>query len=207
MQKNWLKLTAVAAVLALTGAAQASVIHDDGFVDFGGSSNGARDYRSVGSFNVNYTVNQIRTAAISFDFFGSKSVDGSNAWQDNYYFALNGVTLFEGTFALGGGGDSVAFTNTNGFSWNATSSGLWQGGKVAVVGMIDLADGLNEFTFGFTSPGPNNGGSQGLGDEGWGVNNVNLEVAPVPVPAALPLLAGAIAGLGALGLRRRRARA
>ncbi|MEI4485899.1 hypothetical protein V8J36_06820 [Frigidibacter sp. MR17.14] len=49
-------------------------------------------------------------------------------------------------------------------------------------------------------------GWQGGTDESWAIDNltVSADVAPVPLPAALPLLAGALGGLGALAARRRR---
>ena len=203
MQKNWLKLSAVAAVLAFGGAAQAAVLHNDGFTD---GTNGS-DYRGVGSFTVDFHADRAQTGAIAFDLFGARSVDGDNGWQDNYTVALNGTTLFDGTFNLGGGGSDVVFANTNGFSYAAENFGFFQGGKVAVAGFVNLLKGFNQFTFSFTSPGPYNGGDQGLGDESWGVNNFTVETAAVPLPAALPLLAGAVTGLGALGLRRRKAKA
>jgi hypothetical protein len=209
MQKNWFKLAVVAAVLAFTGAAQAAVIHNDGFTDGTATNNGVVDYRSAGSFSVDLTVDHAQSSAITFDFFGSRSVDGDNGWQDNYFFALNGTTLFEGTFDLGGGGNNVVFTNS-GLAYTPLSFGSWGGGTVSVSGNVSLLAGLNTFTFGFTSPGPNNGGGQNLGDEGWGVNAFNVETettAAVPLPAAMPLLAGAMAGFGALRLRRRKARA
>jgi hypothetical protein len=64
---------------------------------------------------------------------------------------------------------------------------------------LDLLAGANTLTFSFTSPGPLNGGNQGVGDESWAINN--LDVSPVPVPAGLPLLAG---GLGLLAFLRRK---
>jgi hypothetical protein len=206
MRTNWFRLLAVTAALALGGTAQAAVIHHDNFTDGSGTGNGIMDYRSVGSFNVDFVSSRAQSAAISFDFFGSKSTDGDNGWQDNYSFGLNGTTLFEGTFNLGGGGGDKVFTNA-GFAFTPVSYGSWAGGKVSVSGFAELMAGNNVFTFAFTSPGPNNGGGQSLGDEGWGVNSFAVEVAAVPLPAGLPLLAGGIAGLAALRLRRRKAQA
>lgn len=191
---------AAAALFVCAGAASAAVIHNDGFTDGGNTS----DYRSVGSFSRLLVAPAARVAAISFELFGARSIDGQNAYEDVYSFALNGITLFRGTFDLGGGGANVVYDNPNGFTFAPVSFGSFQGGKVSVSGLINLAAGSNEFAFSFTSPGPANGGGQDKGDESWGVNNV--DVSPVPLPAAMPLLAGAIAGLGALGLRRRKAK-
>ena len=57
--------------------------------------------------------------------------------------------------------------------------------------MINLVAGNNLLEFGYT------GGDQGLGDEGWGVNNLNVSTVPLP-PAALLL------GTGLLALARKR---
>ncbi len=198
MNINWLKASAVLAVLvAGSGAAHAAVIHNDGFTD----GTNTTDYRGVGSFSVDLIDSSAHQAVISFDIFGARSVDGDNDWRDVFSLSLNDTTVFEGSFNLGGGGNNVVTSNPNGFGFTPISFGFFEGGKVSVSGLVDLIAGLNRFTFSFTSPGQNNGGDQGLGDESWGINN--LDVAPVPLPAALPLLALAVAGLGFAGRRRR----
>jgi hypothetical protein len=191
---------AAAALVVCASAASAAVIHTDGFTDGGNTT----DYRSVGSFSTMLVSPIARVASISFELFGARSVDGQNDYEDVYSFALNGITLFRGTFDLGGGGANVVYDNPNGFAFAPLSFGFFQGGKVTVSGLINLDAGSNEFAFSFTSPGSANGGGQDKGDESWGVNDV--DVSPVPLPAAMPLLAGAIAGLGALGLRRRKSK-
>ena len=57
MQSNFLKYAAVAALVSLGGAAQAAVIHDDGYSD------GTGMYRGVGEFNVNYNAAHAGSAA------------------------------------------------------------------------------------------------------------------------------------------------
>lgn len=202
MQSRWFEFAAASAVVLFCGAAQAAVVHSDGFTDTRGVSSNGVQHRSVGSFDVEVMSDDARSTEVSFDFFGSKSVDGDNSYRDNYSFILNGKTLFEATFDLGGGGGTRVFTN-EGFSFVRFSEGAWAGGTVSVTGVVGLLAGLNTFTFAFTSPGGGNGKGQPLGDEGWGVNNFEVAPAVVPLPAGLPLLAGALAGLGLLARRRR----
>ena len=42
----------------------------------------------------------------------------------------------------------------------------------------------------------------GLNDEGWGLENVTVEVAPIPLPPAIILLCTGLAGLGAIRRRK-----
>jgi hypothetical protein len=178
------------------GAAQAAVVHDDAATNFGGT------YRGVGSFDV--AVNSTGgSAPISFDIFGARSVDGDNAYADLFSIALNDLVVFTGSFNMSGGGANTIFTNL--FGWTASTltnpGGYHQGGVTSVAGQIDLLSGLNKLTFGFS---PVRGGNQGTGDESWAINQVDVGAppAPVPLPAALPLLALATAALGAASLGR-----
>jgi len=47
-------------------------------------------------------------------------------------------------------------------------------------------------------------GLQGLADESWGIDNVNIEIASVPLPGALGLLVAGLIPLTGLGLRKNR---
>lgn len=194
--KHLLAGSALAVAMALGGMAQAAVIHNDGATDFTGT------YRGVGSFDVNFS-GAAGPSAVSFDIFGARSVDGQgNGYDDLFTVILNGTTVFAGLFNMSGGGSNAVTTNLYGWSWSTMTNpgGLFQGGLTSVSGVMDLLAGANTLTFSFTSPGPSNGGgNQGVKDESWAINS--LDVSPVPVPAGLPLLAG---GLGLLAFLRRK---
>ena len=192
-------LAACGLAIALGTAATAATVHTDGATDPTGTG------RGVGSFTVGFSSTG-GANAISFDLFGIDSVDGfGNGYDDVFTVLLNGVTVFEGLFNMSGGGTNLVTTNTLGWAWNTVTNpgGNFQGGNTHVSGQASLLAGMNYFTVLFSSPGPSNGGNQGVGDESWALNNLDVTpaVAPVPLPGALPLLA---VGLGALALGRRR---
>lgn len=190
---------AAALCMALaTGAAQAAVVHDDAATDFSGA------YRGVGSFDVLFH-SAGGTNSISFDIFGARSVDGDNGYADLFTIALNDRLLFSGSFNMSGGGANTVFDNL--LEWTVSTvtnpGGYFVGGVTSVAGRIDLLAGLNRLTFGFS---PLRAGDQGTGDESWAINRVDIGAspAPVPLPAALPMLVLATAALWGVGLRRRR---
>ena len=201
MFHSFLKGAALAVSTAvLSGAAaQAAVVFNDG----ANNPNGA--YRGVETLNVDFNAAG-GASALSFDLFGAQSVDGfGNSYDDLFSVALNGITVFEGYFNLGGGGSDSVITNTLGWAWSASSAGAWMGGTVSVSGFADLLAGLNTFTVTFNPVGPSNGGNQGTGDESWALNNLDVSaVSPVPLPAAAPLLAAALGGLGFAARRKRK---
>lgn len=188
---------AVSAAVLSAAAVQASVIYTDG----ASNPNGA--YRGPETLTVNFNADG-GTTALSFDLFGAQSVDGfGNGYDDLFSVALNGVTVFEGYFNLGGGGNDSVVTNTLGWAWSAVTSGAWTGGTATVSGFANLLAGANTFAVTFNPVGPYNGGNQGTGDESWALNNLDVSaVSPVPLPAAAPLLLAAVGGLGFASRRR-----
>ncbi|MGZ6018434.1 MAG: PEPxxWA-CTERM sorting domain-containing protein [Phenylobacterium sp.] len=100
-----------------------------------------------------------------------------------------------------------------GASWLNDSGNLtnitWAGGQVMVTAPLALAHGSNTLTFAYTSlPGPDHAGFQGTGDEGWGLENVQVTGAAlaggVPEPATWGLMIVGFGGMGAMMRRQRR---
>ncbi|UJP00378.1 MAG: PEP-CTERM sorting domain-containing protein, partial [Nitrosomonas sp.] len=99
--------------------------------------------------------------------------------------------LFQGTFNLGGGGTDIVFVNPNGAAYTAINLGYFNGGLLNVSIPVTFTTGNHVLTFDYS------GSPQGLGDEGWGLNNITVEgVAAVPEPETYAML---LAGLGLLG--------
>jgi hypothetical protein len=141
-------------------------------------------------------------ATLSFDLLGYSSLDGVNFYQDNFIFTLNGINILTAAFDLGGGGANQIFQNLmTGFKQTGVSPGIFLGGSISISGIIDLLAGDNVLTFEYVSLAtPGNAGFQGLGDEGWGVNNLDVTAAAI-LPSTVPLPpAGFLFGAGLCGL-------
>lgn len=147
-------------------------------------------------------------ADLSFQLGGSRSLDGANNYSDVFTLSLNGTQIFRGTFNLGGGGANKIFFNPYGASVLVTTFGTsfgdphnstqntWAGGIADIsLSNISLNSGLNTLTFGYGS------NLQGIGDEGWKVNAVNVTASAVPEPETYAMF---LAGLGLIGAAVRR---
>ncbi len=86
---------------------------------------------------------------------------------------------------------------------SADAGTLYSGPTITFGDVLPLQAGLNTLVFTYTSlPAPNHAGFQGLGDEGWGVEKV--EVGAVPEPATWAMLGLGFAGLAYAGVARGR---
>lgn len=133
---------------------------------------------------------------ISFEIQGYLSLDGSNCCTDTFSLYNDSDLLFQGTFNLGGGGADIVFANPNGATYSAVNFGFFNGGLLNVSIPITFTTGNHVLTFDYA------GSAQGLGDEGWGLNNITVEgVSAVPEPETYAML---LAGLGMIGFMARR---
>lgn len=188
--------TSLAILAAMAGSAAAAVIHSDDFANFAV----ARETDTSFTVGVNATGG---ASAITFDIEGFVSLDGDNSFKDEFVLNLNGTDIFRGTFNLGGGGADSVSLNSGSFTFATSSVVAFGGGIASISGLLNLLAGANTLTFTYLSAsGPGFAGFQGLGDEGWGINKVDVAnaVTAVPVPPAALLLLTGFAGLG--GLRR-----
>lgn len=158
------------------------------------------------SFNANSPIAQ--SGFLSFNLDGFTSLDGVNTYQDNFDLSVNGNSLLSLSYDLGGGGLNVIFANPNGATIAGGTAGFFNGGQLQIALPLALLSGANNFVFSYTTPGPANGGGQGIGDEAFGVSNVSLTAEignAVPEPASWMMM---IVGFGAAGsaMRYRRRR-
>ena len=171
------------------------------------------------SFSLNFN-SASASAGLSFIIDGYRSLDGKNAYEDDFSLKLNNQQVFLGTFNLGGGSNSGSQANVylNPFAAsysNLTNNGTgigWFGGKELIsFASLPFNVGLNTLTFSYTSlSGPGYAGFQGLGDEGWGVQKVGMSegVSATPLPSSwtLMLLGLRLGGVGLFANRRRKER-
>jgi prepilin-type processing-associated H-X9-DG protein len=161
------------------------------------------------SLNVAFDAPVGGLGTLSFVLDGYHSLDGQNWYEDDFTLSLNGTDIFKGTFNLGGGGNDAVFLNLGPSAYsNVSGNGTnitWAGGHVNFTTPLALNVGSNSITFNYhalPSNGGQNAGWQDMGDEGWGVSNVQVSGA-VPEPAAWALMLTGFFGVGAMVRRSR----
>ena len=164
-------------LMALSGAALLSNAH--AATVFSDNHSGLGALASPGQITDTFTASA-GAALLSFEIQGYASLDGANDYADVFKLSVNGTTLLTGSWDLGGGGANVIYLNPNNATVNAQTNGAFSGGKASVYIPIALLSGLNSITYSYS------GNAQGLGDEGWGINAVNVSAVPEPGSAHNP---------------------
>lgn len=177
----------------LAGAAQASTLYTAG-------PTGALE--TNGSLSASFAAGG-GAGQLDLQVQGYATLDGDNFYIDILEVSLNGAPIFSGTWDLGGGGIDRVLANPNGGT--AVRDGAAH--RVDISIPLTLLVGSNTLKVGYTSPsifeGSSRSGFQGLGDEGWGLNNVSVTgTVPEPGTGAM-LLAGLCAAAGFARHRRR----
>jgi hypothetical protein len=183
-----LVISVAAAACLMGSAANASI-----FFNFPGPTGElATPGSAIGSF-----LASAGPASLNFRIDGYASLDGQgDCCEDDFTFKLNGVAHFSGSWDMGGGGNNVIFYGPPGSSANPHSNGFFAGGYTDVFVPLNLSNGVNTIEFIYS------GASQGLGDEGWGLERI-LVTGGVPEPATWALMLSGF-GLAGVALRRRR---
>jgi hypothetical protein len=221
-----MRIAALAAVTLLTGASFAFDYSND-FENPVGSEwssattsifNGSTVLGRFSNDTATLTLNGLNTGDIvtlGFDLFILDSWDGNTGpGPDVFNVKIDGTDVLNttftnvagyiqsypnltsaGSFARQTGADDVdaaaGGTLPNGFYGNS----LYKFGGSLNPSFTAVATG-STMTFSFTGSG-----LQGVGDESWAIDNVNVSAAPVPEPATMLLIA---AGAGGLMAARRR---
>ena len=194
---------------ALTGAAIATLFGSSahaGVILAGPTPAMATDQ----SFSLNFNSGAA-TAGLSFILDGYLSLDGQNFYEDDFSLKLNNNQIFSGTFNLGGGSNSGSQANvySNPFAAilsNPTNNGTgisFNGGtETFSFAGLPVNIGSNTLTFTYMSlADANHAGFQGLGDEGWGVEQVMIN--SVPEPATWVMMTLGFFGLGFMAYRKK----
>jgi hypothetical protein len=148
-----------------------------------------------GSATLSLTATGPGTSNLSFDLLGFRTVDGVNCCTDTFNLRINGVLVFQGAYAMGGGGTDAVWVNTLGATV-VSPYGYNTSPKQFSIPSFALNAGTNTIKFDY-------GAMQGFGDEAWGLDNVALagSVTPIPEPETYALM---LAGLAAVGFVARR---
>lgn len=197
LKKSWWPLLLSAGLLAAAGTARSALLYSAG-------PTGALETPA----SVPASFDALAGAgALSLQLQGYATLDGDNFWIDILHVTLNGTEVFSGTFDLGGGGiDRVLLNPNNGSALKDSAAHA-----VDLLIPVTLLAGTNNLVISYESPtlfeGVARAGFQGLADEGWGLNSVqvsSVQVNNVPEPATAALMLGGLGCMGWLARRRRR---
>lgn len=161
----------------------------------------------------------------SWDGNATNTVNGDPLGPDHWKIALGNTTLFDQTFSNGNPAGQSYSPSPGALSCNTGYNAVYPAGTYN-----PMTGAAECYSLGYFFNDPNLGnqamdsvynlsftfnhsasdmvlnfsayGLQGLADESWGLDNVRVDVAPVPVPPALWLFGSGLMGL--LGVARRK---
>jgi hypothetical protein len=146
----------------------------------------------------------VGSGVLQFDLLLFRTMDGVNAYTDQFNITINGDTRYQAAFGtIAGGGIDTVFLNPDGATFTRTDglNDVHFGSRHITIGFAAVA-GANTFQFSYPS-------LQSFDDEAWGLDNVVIgevvRTTPgIPEPATWAMLLTGFFGLGTF-MRRRRA--
>jgi len=169
---------------------------------------GQQFLRTASSFTLSLTgLATHTTVSMDFLFAAIDSWDGAGSGNDALDVRLDGVSIL-----------NLVVGNASGTTTNPLPTGVSAIGSLSNrgfaswadrafdIGLADFAHSASTLTLDFIF----GGSPQGASDESLAIDNLvittNANMAPVPLPAGLPLLVGALGVLGVAGRRRKKVR-
>lgn len=161
--------------------------------DGGGSGDGGGGGSGDGDGSGSGGINAIRYT-LSFDFYAIDSWDGNDMryGPDRFEISNGKQKVFSETFGNVWGQQTYREPDVGRFNmaYGSAADSIYRNITVQFEQQLGEAVKLSFYDLGL----------QGLSDESWGIDNVQVKYEFVPAPATLPMIAGG----GLLALRRRR---